>query len=108
MKRPYRKRNIYFLHLLFWNYYLNWKKKRRFKLNICNRIAIQEKYTSLISKMAANKEEPVAAANKEEPASFECFLRRSWPWPPLSKPRRSPRGHPEPKPYIRRAKRQPS
>jgi len=24
----------YFLYLLFWNYYLNWKKKRRFKLNI--------------------------------------------------------------------------
>ena len=75
---------------------------------VSNELFFNPLHTSLISKMAANKEEPVAAANKEEPASFECFLRRSWPWPPLSKPRRSPRGHPEPKPYIRRAKRQPS
>ena len=58
--------------------------------------------------MAANKEEPVAAANKEEPAPVYGYFPASWPWPPLSKPRRSPRGHPEPKPYIRRAKRQPS
>jgi hypothetical protein len=30
---------------------------------------------------------------------------RSWPWPPWpTRPRRSPRGHPPPKPYIRRTK----
>jgi len=30
--------------------------------------------------------------------------KRSWPWPPPNyrRPRRSPRGHPPPKPYIRR------
>ncbi|XP_078167222.1 uncharacterized protein LOC144561985 [Carex rostrata] len=70
---------------------------------ICDQI---KRNTLLIYKMAANNEEPVAEANKKEPAPvYGCFP-KSWPWPPLSKPRRSPRGHPDPKPYIRRAKRQ--
>jgi len=41
----------------------------------------------------------------EVPPGYEMpppNYRRTWPWPPTRVPRRSPRGHPPPKPYIRR------
>lgn len=78
--------------------------------------------------MANPKEEPVELLPDEEPTEHQAvqpdeeledegpipavppgyesrprhYNRRNWPWPPLSQPRRSPRGHPPPKPYIRR------
>ncbi|XP_078154143.1 uncharacterized protein LOC144549298 [Carex rostrata] len=81
-----------------------WENKTTLQTQyICDQI---KRNTLLIYKMAANNEEPVAEANKKEPAPVYGYFPKSWPWPPLSKPRRSPRGHPDPKPYIRRAKRQ--
>lgn len=48
---------------------------------------------------------PALPPNAAIPPGYENRLRRSWPWPPLSRPRRSPRGHPPPRPYIRRPRR---
>lgn len=62
--------------------------------------------------MANVKEEPVKVVEEEEeeerpaiPPGYEFRYRRTWPWPPLARPRRSPRGHPSPRPYIRRPRR---
>lgn len=43
--------------------------------------------------------EPVES---EDPIPTPPKPKRNWPWPPLSQPRRSPRGHPPAKEYKHR------